>query len=177
MSDPVKQPPHYQGLKEALGVEVIDIIEACDFGYHLSSVLKYLFRHEYKGKPVEDLKKAAWYLERYIELRESEELFEDEADLAVLIERKNDMYQGFVQPSADRIAGDDEAAQSIKDEYYQFERFAVRGWCANCDSEISMTQPFIRDGRFDDKSSIWSARMFCTQHCADSLRLWQKGLM
>jgi hypothetical protein len=29
--------------------------------------MKYVWRYDYKGKPVEDLRKARWYLERLIE--------------------------------------------------------------------------------------------------------------
>jgi hypothetical protein len=35
-------------------------------GYLKGNILKYLWRYGYKGKPVEDLKKCAWYLERLI---------------------------------------------------------------------------------------------------------------
>ena len=35
-------------------------------GYCKGQVLKYLWRYRYKGKPVEDLKKAEWYLQLLI---------------------------------------------------------------------------------------------------------------
>ena len=65
--DMVNHPPHYnQG-----GMEVIDVIEAGIgdqgfVGYLLGNILKYLLRFKHKGKPVEDLKKARWYLDRLI---------------------------------------------------------------------------------------------------------------
>ena len=38
------------------------------YEYHLQgTVLKYIWRYRYKGKPQEDLKKARWYLDRLIE--------------------------------------------------------------------------------------------------------------
>lgn len=58
----VDHPPHYQWLPN--GVEVIDITEL--FGFRLGNVLKYILRHEHKGKPLEDLKKARFYLDREI---------------------------------------------------------------------------------------------------------------
>lgn len=66
--DMVNHPPHY----EQGGVEVIDIMKAkmdasAFRGYLLGNVLKYLFRFNHKGKPLEDLKKAQWYLNRLIE--------------------------------------------------------------------------------------------------------------
>ena len=66
--DVVNQPPHYNTGK----IECIDAIEqSMDekeyAGYLKGNVLKYLWRYNYKGKPTEDLKKAAWYLDRLIE--------------------------------------------------------------------------------------------------------------
>ena len=65
--DMVNHPPHYnQG-----GMEVIDVIEAGigDQGFIgnlLGNILKYLLRFRHKGKPIEDLKKARWYLDKLI---------------------------------------------------------------------------------------------------------------
>ena len=70
--DPVSKPGHYtKG-----DIESIDAIEASmspvEFrGYLKGNVLKYLWRYDYKGKAVEDLRKADWYLER-LTLRVSE---------------------------------------------------------------------------------------------------------
>jgi hypothetical protein len=61
--DPVNSPSHYnQG-----GVECIDYVRQVlgDDGfraYCLGAVMKYIHRHEYKGKPKEDLRKAQYYL-------------------------------------------------------------------------------------------------------------------
>ena len=33
-------------------------------GYLKGNCMKYLWRYDYKGKQVEDLKKAAWYLDK-----------------------------------------------------------------------------------------------------------------
>jgi hypothetical protein len=68
-SDPVNAPPHYrQG-----GVECIDAIRAAltdeEFrGYCKGNAIKYTWREKHKGGN-EDLKKAAWYLNR-IETKE-----------------------------------------------------------------------------------------------------------
>ena len=65
--DPVAKPKHYN---QDNNIECIDAIEACigkNFPSYLQgNVLKYLWRYEYKGKPVEDLEKAKWYLEKLI---------------------------------------------------------------------------------------------------------------
>jgi len=65
MTDDVNNPTHYN----KQGIEVIDVIEAyTPNSPHLANVLKYVCRHSYKGTPVKDLKKAAWYLHRAITL-------------------------------------------------------------------------------------------------------------
>jgi hypothetical protein len=61
--DPVNKPSHYNQGK----FEVIEIIEDQKLDYHLGNVLKYVLRSRYKGKELEDLKKARWYLDRKIE--------------------------------------------------------------------------------------------------------------
>ena len=66
-SDMVNNPPHYN----KHGIECIKAIEAAlteeEFkGYIKGNVLKYTWRENYKNK-LEDLKKAAWYLNRLIE--------------------------------------------------------------------------------------------------------------
>lgn len=63
--DPVNHPPHYRWLP----VEVIEITERLNFC--LGNVIKYVLRADHKGKPVEDLKKARWYLDREIARREA----------------------------------------------------------------------------------------------------------
>lgn len=64
--DPVHCPPHYR--REGLP-ECIELIEALGWGdgFCLGNALKYLYRASSKGKELEDLRKARWYLDRYIE--------------------------------------------------------------------------------------------------------------
>lgn len=67
--DNVNSPPHYKSGE----VECIDAIKASMpreqfIGYLKGNVIKYVWRMSYKGKPVEDLRKARWYLERLIEV-------------------------------------------------------------------------------------------------------------
>ena len=60
--DAVNHPSHYTRGK----IEVIDFIEDQQLPYHLGNVIKYIARAGYKGDKLEDLKKARWYLDRYI---------------------------------------------------------------------------------------------------------------
>jgi hypothetical protein len=60
--DMVNSPEHYK----VGGIETIDFIEAKNLGYNLGNVVKYVSRADHKGKKLEDLKKAQWYLAREI---------------------------------------------------------------------------------------------------------------
>jgi hypothetical protein len=61
--DPVARPHHY-----TFGsIEVIDAIEAWELGFHLGNVVKYAARAAHKGRYIEDLRKARWYLDRELQ--------------------------------------------------------------------------------------------------------------
>lgn len=64
--DPVNHPTHYTA--HPSGIEVIRVTEHMNFC--LGNVVKYVLRCEHKGAPLEDLKKARWYLDREIQRRE-----------------------------------------------------------------------------------------------------------
>lgn len=66
VSDSVNHPSHYNTGK----IEVIDAIEDWQLGFHDGNVIKYVARHKHKNG-VEDLKKAAWYLNRLIQNEEA----------------------------------------------------------------------------------------------------------
>lgn len=67
INDAVNHPSHYtQG-----GIECIDAMKASMSdeafkGLLKGNVIKYIWRYEKKVNPLEDLKKAKWYLERLI---------------------------------------------------------------------------------------------------------------
>ena len=64
----VDHPSHYNQGK----IEVIDAIEDWDLNFCEGNVIKYVARHRHKSEPIEDLKKAKWYLERLIARIENE---------------------------------------------------------------------------------------------------------
>lgn len=66
VSDAINHPPHYARAEH----EPIDVIESWGLGFHLGNVVKYIARAGMKGAALEDLKKASWYLNRYIEMME-----------------------------------------------------------------------------------------------------------
>lgn len=67
--DAVNHPKHYQSKS---GIESIDVIEAFELNFHLGNTVKYILRHKNKNNPLEDLKKARWYLDREISNLEKE---------------------------------------------------------------------------------------------------------
>ena len=64
-TDMVNSPPHYKA--HASGVECIQITE--HMGFNLGNAVKYIWRADEKGKTIEDLEKARWYIVREIALR------------------------------------------------------------------------------------------------------------
>lgn len=60
--DTVNHPAHYTRGK----IECIDFIEDQALGFHLGNAVKYIVRAPFKGKAKEDIKKAIWYLQRYL---------------------------------------------------------------------------------------------------------------
>ncbi len=64
-NDEINHPSHYT----AGSIEVIDFLEAWDFPFHLANAIKYICRAGRKDKNalVTDLKKAVWYINRYID--------------------------------------------------------------------------------------------------------------
>lgn len=70
-AETIDHPQHYGG---DTPYEAIKVIEAWGLGYALGSALKYICRAGKKpgAEPLEDLRKAAWYLNREIERRVAE---------------------------------------------------------------------------------------------------------
>ena len=67
LRDPVEHPAHYTFGK----IEVLDAIEDWGLDYHRGNILKYIVRAGKKGdKLIEDLRKARFYLDRYIRLHQ-----------------------------------------------------------------------------------------------------------
>lgn len=67
--DPVNQPPHYL---LSGGIECIDYMRQIlglqgFIDYCHGNVIKYQHRYKYKGKPVQDMEKAQYYLNKMIE--------------------------------------------------------------------------------------------------------------
>ena len=61
MEEQVNHPSHY-----VKGIEPIEVIESWDLNFSLGNAIKYILRSPYKGKQIEDLEKARWYIDREI---------------------------------------------------------------------------------------------------------------
>ena len=59
----VDLPTHYNHGK----YEAIDVIEDWNLDFHCGNAVKYIARHSYKENPKQDIEKAIWYLQRYLE--------------------------------------------------------------------------------------------------------------
>lgn len=68
-TETVNHPAHYGG---DTTYETIKVIEAWGLGFRLGNAVKYISRADAKGNDVEDLEKAAWYLNREILRRKGE---------------------------------------------------------------------------------------------------------
>lgn len=71
-TDVVNHPSHYESGK----FECIDVMEETQgkeavMDFCICNAFKYLYRHNRKNG-IEDIKKAKWYLDKYIELSEKE---------------------------------------------------------------------------------------------------------
>lgn len=70
MSEAVNHPDHYGG--QGNPYECILVIEAWNLDFCLGNAVKYISRTGKKGDPIEDLKKAEWYIHRRIQQLEDE---------------------------------------------------------------------------------------------------------
>ena len=64
-TEQVNHPKHYTS--HPSGVECIQITE--HMGFNLGNAIKYVWRADEKGKDIEDLRKAVWYIQREIAKR------------------------------------------------------------------------------------------------------------
>lgn len=68
MNDPINNPSHYT---EGRSHQPIDVINDWNLGFNLGNVVKYISRAGRKGDALEDLEKAAFYLNYEINQRKA----------------------------------------------------------------------------------------------------------
>lgn len=117
--DVINSPSHYA---EGRKYEPIAVIEDWALGYHLGNALKYISRAGRKDDVLQDLRKAAWYVNREIERLEGAEapakeevtfLTEDLYDQVCLADACGNLWDpalGPIEPPEDCI----QAAQPVE---------------------------------------------------------------
>lgn len=60
----VNSPKHYNTGK----IEVADFINDQGLDFFAGNTIKYICRYKHKNKPIEDLEKAQWYLNRLLKI-------------------------------------------------------------------------------------------------------------
>ena len=74
MNDNINHPTHYNiNWKGEQAIETFEYIKSWKMEYAEGNVIKYVSRHKYKGKALQDLEKARWYLNQMIEELENNE--------------------------------------------------------------------------------------------------------
>ena len=72
--DSVNRPKHYNyNWAGEQTIETFEYIDSWKMGYAEGNIIKYVSRHRYKGKALQDLLKARWYLNKLIQQLEEEE--------------------------------------------------------------------------------------------------------
>ena len=73
MGDAVNHPNHYTSSPAACAcgesIECIQVVE--HMGFNLGNAIKYIWRCDLKRDAIEDLEKAAWYVNREIQRRKA----------------------------------------------------------------------------------------------------------
>ena len=64
IDDPINAPAHY---RTPAGIEAIDVMEQYGLGLHLGNAMKYLLRAGRKGDAATALRKAEWYVKRWLD--------------------------------------------------------------------------------------------------------------
>lgn len=148
MKDMVNHPSHYTQYTQ----EVIDTITEWvkDYGpvegYYIGTVLKYLARAPYKGKKLEDLKKASFYLQEaieYIEKGTKEDVKETSDALSLLSKFLfGDMDEHKPNKVDMNVNNTDKLMESIKNGTYS----------SKVKSEESKVMESIRNGTYNHGS-------------------------
>ncbi|TRX43716.1 DUF3310 domain-containing protein [Corynebacterium guaraldiae] len=96
MNDAVRNPSHYQ---TPSGLEAIDVIEAFfPDNFYFANAFKYIARAGKKDDIVEDIEKAIWYLQRFLDTQVRYSLTKKGEEIVKLLEA------GFSIPDSHTVA-------------------------------------------------------------------------
>lgn len=119
----VNHPNHYL---MGNGIETIDIIEGSGWlpQFCAGNAIKYIIRHEHKGKKIEDLEKANWYISKLIEYytkeAEKETAFEQTQESPKEIESSKSPIGFTISELTKNNLEQMEACEKIFDKFEQF---------------------------------------------------------
>ena len=84
MAEQINHPPHYGGDTAYEAIKVIEAWGVDVAAFCVGNTLKYICRagKKDKAKEIEDLEKAAWYLDRAIKFKKANVLARDKGDTA-----------------------------------------------------------------------------------------------
>lgn len=160
----VNNPEHYGGVDNPY--EVIKVIHAWDLGFDLGNTVKYISRAGKKDpqKELEDLKKAAWYLNHHIKMIEGK-MIEGTNTLLTTITYDNNVIELHVNPkygNADmhRAHGNHRLLEQLVD--------ATKGFTLITKSES------ILGGRVYD-TYIGGNNKFTFIGCDNTIKIWANG--
>ena len=115
--DVINHPAHYTAENVKITIEPIQLCEQC--GFLVGNGLKYLIRYKHKGNPLQDLKKAEYYFNRWFKAEG------DTVDLRVFPVNKNYIFKAFqhlpyfkqiaLQPNYTSLASDVLIVQTLLD--------------------------------------------------------------
>lgn len=89
MTDNINHPTHYTGRN--IGYECIDIAQCQSFC--TGNVIKYLWRYNSKGTPLEDIRKARWYAYKAYRMQETVNL--DVSQCKTILQRLLETTSGY----------------------------------------------------------------------------------
>jgi len=153
--DPVNHPPHY--LTHKSGVECIQITEHLNFC--LGNALKYIWRADEKGDAINDLAKAAWYIDREITRRKALADIENAQLLGVIADclEKDLVTKSASSPTTGNTLAYAQAGDALRQ--YQIGRMCFYGDGMPQDSEqaVEWWQKAAAQGNYDAQVSLVSA--------------------
>lgn len=121
-NDPVN-PTHY---RNSSNKQIIDMIRW--FPFNLGNTMKYIYRYNGKGKPIEDLKKALWYFQDYL------------TNPSHIAENNENMVMSLFEELYDMNDFRKEATMLLLETYYNHNASSSEKFVSIVENELSLLQ-------------------------------------
>lgn len=159
ITDKINHPSHYTS--HPSGVECIEITEG--FSFNIGNAIKYLWRADEKGAPIDDLQKAQWYLTREITRRIDAAKTISEIELPEPAEKPVD-YCRWLNLRALLIAagrGDDQARRMADAILDNLEKGSLDGLVTKSDSLPNLTGNTLAYAQAGDARRQYQMGVMC----------------